>query len=140
MSYNALVGTFPSELGVLEHLEIVHLHSNRIQGNLTIRNYETPNESFDRIFHDKSLNVVEANLTDAFEEAFNIAYDTFIRMSNDDGDGSEVDENELLSLKDAFDKAAFIADCGLPSAFDEPVDCPKCTMCCELISDLVGAQ
>ena len=101
MSYNALIGTFPSELGLLEHLEIVHLHSNRIQGNLTIRNYETPYDSFYSIYHD---------------------------------DGGEVESTELLDLlKDAFDKAKFISDCGSPSAFDKPVDCPNCTMCCESI-------
>ena len=109
LSYNALVGTFPSELGLLEHLEIVHLHSNRIQGNLSIQIYETQ-------------------------------YDSFYRIFNDD-DGSEVDENKQTeSLQDAFDMAKLISDCGSPSAFDEPVDCPNCTMCCESIFDLDGAQ
>ena len=102
LSYNAFIGTFPSELGQLEHLEIVHLHSNRIQGNLTIRNYHNPYDSF---------------------------YERY--------DGSEVEPN---ALEDAFDKAMFIADCGSPSAFDEPVDCPNCTMCCKSIYDLDGAQ
>ena len=132
LSYNALVGTFPSELGLLERLEIVHLHSNRIQGNLTIRNYEDPYESFYRIMHDNTISVVKSNeLLDLLKDAIDSAHDNDIGMSNDDG--SDVDEDELGSLKDLFDKAMFIADCGLPSAFDEPVDCPNCTMCCELI-------
>ena len=128
LSYNALVGTFPSELGLLEHLEIVHLHSNRIQGNLTIRNYESPYESFYRIMHDNTISVVKSNeLLDLLQDASDSAHDNDIGILNDDG--SEFDENKLL----AFDMAMFIADCGSPSAFDEPVDCPNCTMCCELI-------
>jgi len=39
------------------------------------------------------------------------------------------------SLKDAFDKAKFISDCGSPSAFDEAVNCPNCTMCCNSRED-----
>eukprot|EP00957_Ditylum_brightwellii_P179147 13648403-Ditylum_brightwellii.AAC.1 len=27
-------------------------------------------------------------------------------------------------------KSSFISDCGSPSEFDTPVDCPDCTMCC----------
>ena len=133
LSYNALIGTFPSELGLLEHLEIVHLHSNRIQGNLTIRKYESPYESFYRIMHDNTIGVVKSNeLLDLLKDAFDSAHNNDIGMSK--ADGSEVESKKLLdSLKDDFDKAMFIADCGSPSAFDEPVDCPNCTMCCESI-------
>jgi len=32
---------------------------------------------------------------------------------------------------DIYHEATFIADCGVPSAFDEAVVCKNCTMCCE---------
>ena len=124
MSYNALVGTFPSELGLLEHLRIVHLHSNRIQGNLTIRNNESPYLSFYRIMHDDGSEVESTEMLDSLE-LLDLQKDAFDRRAKFIA--------ELGSLKDTFDKAMFIADCGSPSAFDEPVDCPKCTMCCESI-------
>ena len=28
---------------------------------------------------------------------------------------------------------SFVADCGVPSAFDTPLVCPGCSMCCELL-------
>jgi len=35
----------------------------------------------------------------------------------------------FLSLKGQT-KSSFIADCGSPSVFDSPLDCPSCSMCC----------
>jgi hypothetical protein len=29
------------------------------------------------------------------------------------------------------DYSSFVADCGSPSDFDETLECPGCTMCCE---------
>ena len=30
-----------------------------------------------------------------------------------------------------FEMSAFVTDCGVPSVFDEPLECENCTMCCE---------
>eukprot|EP00984_Skeletonema_dohrnii_P001268 scaffold393_cov158-Skeletonema_dohrnii-CCMP3373.AAC.9 len=31
-------------------------------------------------------------------------------------------------------QSTFVADCGVPSAFDEALECYNCTMCCEYYS------
>ena len=34
---------------------------------------------------------------------------------------------------DTYKEATFITDCGVPSAFEEPLECKNCTMCCEYL-------
>ena len=127
-----LQGELPVEISNLENLRVLRLSYNALVGTF-------PSElgllEHLRIVHLHS-NRIQGNLTIRNNES---PYLSFYRIMHDDG--SEVESTELLDLlKDAFDKAKFISDCGSPSAFDEPVDCPNCTMCCELISDLKCAH
>ena len=81
LSFNALVGTVPTELGQLKKLELVQLHGNRISGVVP-----------------RDLNV-----------------------------GESLPQDEKTS--------SFITDCGLPTDFDDPLECKECTMCCNSAGD-----
>ena len=50
--------------------------------------------------------------------------------------GNRIAGSISLSLSsDSLNKSSFIADCGAPSIYEDPVDCPSCTMCCNSLDD-----
>ena len=45
----------------------------------------------------------------------------------------------ITQLDDSvYSKSTFVADCGVPSAFDEAMECDSCTMCCECYSNIAA--
>ena len=50
--------------------------------------------------------------------------------------GNRIAGSISLSLSsDSLNKSSFISDCGAPSIYEDPVDCPSCTMCCNSLDD-----
>ena len=37
-----------------------------------------------------------------------------------------------------YNNSTFVTDCGVPSAFDEALECENCTMCCEYYSNVIA--
>ena len=44
----------------------------------------------------------------------------------------QLDENESI-----YYKSTFVTDCGVPTAFEEALECEHCTMCCEYNSNVI---
>ena len=40
---------------------------------------------------------------------------------------------EIAASDDLFGPSSFVADCGKPSMFEEPIICENCTMCCKFL-------
>ena len=40
---------------------------------------------------------------------------------------------EIAASDDLFGPSSFVADCGKPSMFEEPIMCKGCTMCCKFL-------
>ncbi len=50
----------------------------------------------------------------------------------------QLQSNRITGISDAlkvsdieYGNSSFVTDCGVPSAFDKPLNCANCTMCCE---------
>jgi len=113
-----LSGRISDEIGNLTSLEIIDLRDNDLKGSI-------PSE-IGHLFNLTSFVVSFNEITGTFPTEIAMLSNLELLHLHDNRLQGFVPR---LTLKGQT-KSSFIADCGSPSDFDFPLDCPDCTMCC----------
>eukprot|EP00957_Ditylum_brightwellii_P201724 15326913-Ditylum_brightwellii.AAC.1 len=118
LNNDGLSGQISDAIGNLKGLEKLDLHDNDLKGSIP--------SAVGNLLNLSSLIVSFNDLTGEIPAGFaSLSKLELLHIHANRLQGTV----PFLVLKGHND-SSFIADCGSPSDFDTPLDCPSCTMCC----------
>jgi len=118
LNNSGLSGKISDSIGNLTSLETIDLRDNNLKGSITRRIGNLLNLSSFLVSYNEITGVIPDEVAD------------LSKLKLFHGHGNRLHGTvPPLSMKGQT-KSSFIADCGSPSDFDSPLDCPDCTMCC----------
>ena len=148
LSNNALSGKLSESIGDLRALKVLDLSDNNIKVRRQLRSYVRASILLFSLTHYTFISPHQGSIP---SEIGLLSSLTTVRLSHNSFVGSApaelgtLERLELVQLHSnrilgsisltlrshLLEKSSFTADCGVPSFFEEPVECDKCTMCCK---------
>ena len=126
---NNLVGSLPTTLGLLTTLtRHLTLGSNKLTGSIPTEIGSLSKLTDLRI----SYNAFTGAAPKELEQLHNLER---VQLHSNRITGTI----PLLQVSNVS-KSSFISDCGVPSAFEEPLECERCTMCCKFERGLLLSE
>ena len=118
LTNNGLSGILDTRIGTLTSLKVLDLSDNDIKGSIPSEVGMLSNLEKLRISYNAFTGEIPETLVHLQE----------LGLVHLHGNRLIGDMPKLTSKW--IDESCFIADCGVPSDFEEPLSCPECTMCC----------
>uniref|UniRef100_A0A7S4VT91 non-specific serine/threonine protein kinase n=1 Tax=Ditylum brightwellii TaxID=49249 RepID=A0A7S4VT91_9STRA len=115
---SGLSGRISNSVASLTSLETLHLRDNNLKGSIPY--------DIGKLLNLSSLQLSHNFLTGSIPPGFlNLSQLEMMHLH-----GNRLRGTVPILASKGINESSFIADCGSPSDFDTPVDCPNCTMCC----------
>jgi len=162
LSNNGLSGRLSESIGNLSFIEVLDLSDNDIKVNLSAFHLISMAAVTSLIAnsHPSTTFYTQHNSQGSIPKQIGLLSKlTYLRLSYNAFTGAapeglgELTQVKLLQLqsnritelptipeldKSLYSSSTFVSDCGVPSAFDEPLECDNCTMCCKYYSNVVA--
>lgn len=122
LNNSGLSGRISTSIGELKSLEILDLHENDLQGSIPSQVGELTLLLRARFSYNALTGCIPGEL-------MNLTNLSLLHLH-----GNRLVGNANFSFS-GTSHSALVADCGSPSDFESPLDCPNCTMCCNSIGE-----
>jgi len=121
---NGLSGKLSSDIGLLKSLRVLDLSDNDIKGEIPPGLGALSNLTYLRLSFNEFVGVIPSEIQ-------NLSNLTLLHLQ-----GNRLIGNlHISSINNAYNESSFISDCGSPSLYGLPINCPDCSMCCNADSD-----
>eukprot|EP00984_Skeletonema_dohrnii_P023752 scaffold12826_cov75-Skeletonema_dohrnii-CCMP3373.AAC.8 len=118
---NGLSGRLSDSIGHLTLIEVMDLSDNDIKGSIPTQIGLLSKLTYLRLSYNAFTGAAPEGLGELTQmKLLQLQSNRLTELPNI----PELDES-------LYSSSTFVTDCGVPSAFDEPLECDNCTMCCE---------